>query len=207
MSKSEQYARAAEGWSAGAYADPRTYLEHRARLIVDVGPPLRPGDVVLDLACGDGGLGAALLARGLGYRGVDVTSEMVDAARSLLGDAAVVEVGDLNDYVPSDRVAATTLFRALYYSRDRRELFRRICSYTDKKLVFDLNPRQYPVSDVTRELYAAGFGHVALRPFLVPQTRVLPAAVVSFLRAMERTPMARLLLRVRFTYLVVTWRD
>ncbi len=57
-------------------------------LIVSLGPALEPGDEVLDLACGDGGLGEALLARGLRYRGVDSTPEMVGAARARLGEAS-----------------------------------------------------------------------------------------------------------------------
>ena len=55
--KADQYARQASGWSDEQYADARTYLEHRARVVVVLGPRLRPGDDVLDLACGDGGFG------------------------------------------------------------------------------------------------------------------------------------------------------
>ena len=72
-SKDDQYARQADGWTEDAYADVGAYLAHRAELIERLGPPLRAGDMVLDLACGDGGLGEALLARGLSYRGVDAT--------------------------------------------------------------------------------------------------------------------------------------
>ena len=61
---------------------------HRAELIATLGPALGPGDEVLDLACGDGGLGEDLLARGLRYRGVDSTPEMVEAARARLGGRA-----------------------------------------------------------------------------------------------------------------------
>ena len=74
---------------------------------------------MLDLACGDGGLGAFLLDRGLRYAGVDSEPAMVDAARRRLGDRAAVELGDLNDYDPGRTVAATTVFRAIYYAHDR----------------------------------------------------------------------------------------
>ena len=67
------------------------------------GRRLEPGDEVLDLACGDGALGEALLARGLRYRGVDSTPEMVDAARGGSGRARPIELGDLNDYAPPAR--------------------------------------------------------------------------------------------------------
>ena len=49
-SKEDQYARQASDWTDSAYADVGAYLEHRADLIVSLGPRLAPGDEVLDLA-------------------------------------------------------------------------------------------------------------------------------------------------------------
>jgi trans-aconitate methyltransferase len=205
--KEEQYARQAAGWSDEQYADSSAYLEHRARVVATLGRPLAPGDEVLDLACGDGGFGEQLLALGYGYRGVDATGEMVAAAERRLAGRAPVELGDLNDYEPPAPVAATTVFRAIYYARDRRDFFRRAASYTTRKLVFDLNPRQYALAVVVDDLRAAGLSHVALRPFFVPQTRALPAAAGAVLRAAERSgPLARVALRYRFTYVVAASR-
>ncbi len=207
MTKEDQYARQAEAWTERQYADAASYLAHRANLVVALGPDLGPGDEVLDLACGDGGLGALLLDRGLRYRGVDSTPEMVSAARERLAGRAELAVGDLNDYEPPAPVAATTIFRAIYYARDRRELFCRIASYTESKLVFDLNPRQYELDDVLADLRAAGLLQVVLRPFFVPQTVALPRALVATARTLERSgPLARLALRFRFTYLVAASR-
>ena len=207
MSEREQYARQAEEWTERAYADASAYLAHRAGLVVSLGPRLEPGDEVLDLACGDGGLGDALLERGLHYRGVDSTPEMAAQARLRLGDRARVDVGDLNDYAPPAPVAATTVFRAIYYTHDRRAFFRHVAGYTQQKLVFDLNPRQYRVDDVLADLRAAGLARVELRPFFVPQTVALPRPLVALAKALERTgPLARLALRVRFTYLVAASR-
>lgn len=207
MSERQQYARQAEEWTERAYADARAYLAHRADLIVALGPRLVPGDEVLDLACGDAGLGDLLLERGLRYRGVDSTPEMAAEAGRRLGGRAPVDVGDLNDYVPPVRVAATTVFRAIYYARDRRDFFRHVAGFTEKKLVFDLNPRQYRLDDVLADLGTAGFDHIALRPFFVPQTVALPAPVAVVAKALERSgPLARLALRVRFTYLVAASR-
>ena len=206
--KDDQYARQAEDWTERAYADAATYLAHRAELVIGLGPELMPGDEVLDLACGDGGLGALLVARGLRYRGVDSTAEMVEAAQRRLGDRAVVEAGDLNEYVPPAPVAATTVFRAIYYARDRRAFFRHVAAFTEKKLVFDLNPRQYRLDDVIEDLRAEGFTHIALRPFFMPQTRALPRPAAAIARALERIgPVARLVLRFRFTYLVAASRE
>jgi hypothetical protein len=208
VSEREQYARQAEAWTERSYADAKAYLAHRADLIVTLGPRLESGDEVLDLACGDGGLGEALLGRGLRYRGVDSTPEMAEVAGRRLGDRAAVEVGDLNEYVPPVPVAATTVFRAIYYARDRRAFFAHVAGFTEKKLVFDLNPRQYRLEDVLGDLRAAGLGRVALRPFFVPQTVALPGPVNRVATAFERSgPLARLALRVRFTYLVAASRS
>jgi hypothetical protein len=207
VSEREQYARQAEEWTERAYADARAYLEHRAELVVSLGPRLEPGDEVLDLACGDGGLGDLVVARGLRYRGVDSTPEMAEQARRRLGDRAAVDVGDLNDYVPPGPVAATTVFRAIYYARDRRAFFRHASAFTEKKLVFDLNPRQYSPADVLADLRAAGLGRIALRPFFVPQTFALPAPAVALARTLERSgPLAKLALRFRFSYLIAASR-
>jgi SAM-dependent methyltransferase len=201
MSTWDKYAGGAEGWSDDAYADARTYLARRAELVRTLGPALEPGDVVLDLACGDGGLADFLPDQR--YVGVDASLEMVEAARRRGRD---VVRADLNDYEPDAPVQATTVFRAIYYARDRRALLARIAGYTEKKLVFDLNPRQYRLADVRADLRAAGFDRLALRPFFVPQTRALPRPLARLLRALERSgPVARLVLRARFTYLCAAW--
>ena len=200
--KAGQFAGKAERWSETAYASPDAYLAHRAELVATLGRELAPGDEVLDLACGDGGLGLHLLARGLRYRGVDAEPAMVEAASKLLGEVAAVEQGELDTYEPPAPVAATTVFRAIYYARDRPAFFARARSFTEKKLVFDLNPRQYRVAEIASELETAGFRRFVVRPFLVPQTRRLPGAAVRLAIAAETTPLARLALRRRFTYLV-----
>jgi hypothetical protein len=198
-----KYDPQAEGWSERAYADAHGYLAHRAALVVSQGPPLEPGDTVLDLACGDGALGDFLPA-GIAYRGVDTSEAMVEEGRR---HGRAVELGDLNSYGPPEPVAATTCFRAIYYTRDRQAFFRHVAGYTTRKLVFDLNPRQYRVADVRRDLEAAGWSTLEIRPFFSPQTRSLPGPVAAALRGLERSgPPARLLLRLRFTYLCAAAR-
>lgn len=204
--KLDQYRRKAAGWSEREYGDATRYLARRADLIVSLGPRLQPGDEVLDLACGDGGLGVFLLQRRLRYRGVDVTPEMVSAAGERLGRAAVVEHGTLDEYRPPHPVAATTVFRAIYYTSDRRAFFAGVRTFTTRKLLFDLNPRQYSPAAVRGDLLAAGFDKIVLRPFFVPQRLALPRVAAWGLQALERTgPIARLVLRRRFTYLVAAW--
>ena len=189
-------------WTERAYADPVPYLRHRAELILTLGPPLLAGDRLVDLACGDGGLADFL--PGIEYLGVDADPKMVDEAES---KGRSIVHADLNDFDPDRPVAATTLFRALYYTRDRRAFFWHVGGYSERKIVFDLNPRQYPVADVVADLRAAGLPNVALRPFFVSQTRSLPRLLGSALVTAERCgPLARIALRHRFTYVVAAWR-
>jgi hypothetical protein len=133
---------------------------------------------------------------------------MVEAARARVGDRAEIVLADLNNYRPPAPVACTTCFRAVYYARDRPAFFRNVASYTEKKLVFDLNPRQFRVDDVVTDLRAAGLAHVELHPFFFPQRHGLPRPVAATLKAAERSgDLARALLRVRFSYLVSASRE
>jgi SAM-dependent methyltransferase len=198
----EKYDAHAERWSEVAYADAATYLAHRGELILSLGPALEDGDAVLDLACGDAG--AADHLPGVRYVGVDASAEMVKAAK---GRGRDVVLGDLNDYEPLEPVAVTTCFRAIYYADDRAAFFRRVAEYTERKFVFDLNPRQYRVEEVCADLRAAGFDQLELRPFFSPQHVSLPSPVASALYVLERIgPVARLLLTVRFSYLCAAFR-
>jgi hypothetical protein len=140
----------------------------------------------------------------MAYRGVDESEAMVAEGRQ---NGRTVDLGDLNEFEPPEPVAATTCFRAIYYARDRRAFFRHVAGYTTRKLVFDVNPRQYRLDDIRADLQAAGWTTLELRPFFSPQTRSLPGAAAAALRALERSgPLARLLLRVRFTYLCAAAR-
>jgi SAM-dependent methyltransferase len=198
----------AERWSDAAYANAVVYLAHRAEVVCSLGPPLAPGDLVLDLACGDGALGKLLLSRGLPYVGVDGSAAMVTAARQLLGEAAQIVHADINQYRPPARVAATTLFGALYYVQDRVAFFRRVAEFTEKKFVFNLSPRRFDIHGVTSELLAAGFDRLDFRPFFVPQSVRLPRPLMRLLIAAEHGgPFARGLLRVRFSYICAASRD
>jgi len=189
----EKYRGRVEDWTENAYADAGRYLARRAELVRMLGPELRPGDTVLDLACGDGFLPQQR------YLGVDASPEMVAAG---VGKGRDLIEADLNEYEPPEQVAATTIFRAIYYARDRRELLARVAGYTTRKLVFDLNPRQYRLEDVRADLEAAGLDRLATRPFFTPQTR----APLPGLEALERSgPVARAILRVRFTLICAAW--
>lgn len=197
MTSWDKYGAKAAGWSELQYADSTAYLAHRAELVRTLGPALAAGDTILDLACGDGGLADFLPDQH--YVGIDASDEMVSSGRAR---GRELILADLNEYVPSMPVQATTIFRAIYYAKDRAQLLARIAGYTEKKLVFDLNPRQYRLDDVRADLRAAGFAAVEVQPFFVPQTRALPAALLRLLPFIERSgPIARAVLRYRFTFL------
>jgi len=198
----EKYDTRAERWSEIAYADAATYLAHRGELVLSLGPPLEHGDTVLDLACGDAA--AAEYLPEVRYVGLDASAEMVKAGQRR---GRNVVLGDFNDYEPPEPVAATTCFRAIYYAEDRAAFFRRVAGYTERKFVFDVNPRRYSVEDICVDLRAAGFDRLELRPFFSPQKFSLPRPVASALYALERSgPVARLLLTMRFSYLCAAFR-
>jgi hypothetical protein len=197
-----KYDQRAERWSEIAYADPARYLAHRGELVLSVGPTLEQGDAVLDLACADGSLADHL--PGMRYLGVDASPEMVKAG---VRHGRAVVLGDLNDYEPSEAVAATTCFRAMYYADDRLDFFRRVGAYTERKFVFDLNPRRYRLDQVRSDLRAAGFDQLELRPFFSPQHVAIPRPVAAAFHGLERSgPLARVLLRLRFSYLCAAFR-
>jgi SAM-dependent methyltransferase len=201
---SGKYDELAGRFTEHEYGDPAAYFAHRAAIVVALGPRLEPGDTVLDLACADGSFGPALAAHGLVYRGVDASAPMVEAARARGLDA---EQGDLATYRPAAPVAATAIFRSLHLVPDRPVFFAHVAEFTERKLVFDFNPRRYAPALLRDELHRAGLPHVELHPFFVPQHAALPRPAAAALRALERSgPLARLVLAVRFSYLCAASR-
>jgi hypothetical protein len=199
MSILRKYDEVAERYSASDYADPTAYYARRARLVVEHGPRLKPESTVLDMACGDGGLGPPLLDLGIDYRGVDASEGMVEVAQRALGER--VSVGTF-DYRPAAAVDATTIFRSLYLVPDRPAFFERARSFTRVKLVFDFDPRAQRAEAIVADLRAAGWKRVELRPFLMPQRARLPRPLQALLFRVEPLPGAKALTRVRFPLLV-----
>jgi ubiquinone/menaquinone biosynthesis C-methylase UbiE len=191
-----KYDEVAERYSAQDYADAERYYERRAQLIARA---LEPGATLLDIACGDGGLGRHLLRHGIDYHGVDASARMIEIAQCALGDR--VAVGDF-DHVPPAPVDATTIFRSLYLVPDRRAFLARARSFTRERLIFDLDPRAYDLQELLADVRAAGWGRVEMRPFLQPQRSVLPRAMQRLLYALEPLPGARYLTKVRFPLFV-----
>jgi SAM-dependent methyltransferase len=191
-----KYDAIAERYSEHDYADAERYYARRAKVVAGLVPT---GATLLDIACGDGGLGRHLLELGIDYRGVDASARMVEVARRALGER--VTRGGF-DYAPQAPVDATTIFRSLYLAPDRRAFLAHVHEFTTQRLVFDFDPRVYSTDGVVADLRATGWQHVELRPFLTPQRSALPRVVQSALWALEPLPGARLITRVRFPLLV-----
>ncbi len=186
MSSAEKYDRLAAGFSEREYADAVQYAARRARMIVALGPRARSGQSVLDLGCGDGIMAAPLGDYGLLYSGVDSSEQMVEAARRRHPGLAFA-VSRSEEYEPPAPVDVTICLRAFYYPEDRVAFFRRVGSYTRGKFVFDFRDSVHPRRQIVRELQAAGFSRIELRPFFTPQNRRIPAPALPLLDALERT--------------------
>lgn len=74
------------------------HVEAHRRLLAEALRWIRAGDRVLDLGCGIGLLAEALLAREVGYKGVDLSAEFIRICRERYGGAASFrfECADLN---------------------------------------------------------------------------------------------------------------
>ena len=155
----EKYDAQAAGWTDAAYADPERYLRHRADLVVARRPLAR----ARRRRCSTSPAATRGSRRRCSRTACATrasTSPRRWSQRRASGSAtgSTVVEADLNDYAPPAAVACTTCFRALYYARDRAAFFRHVAVFTEKKLVFDLNPRQFPLEDVVAELAGGGSG-------------------------------------------------
>lgn len=195
MSIVDKYDSLADGFSEHDYADPARYAERRAQLVVELGPRLRSGESVLDLACGDAIMARPLAGYGLRYAGIDASERMIEAA-SARNPGVPFSVAQIEDFEPPEPVDATVCLRAFYHPADRLAFFRHVAGYTRRKFVFDFRPRTHPAEPIVADLRAAGFTSIELRPFFLPQRRRLPGAALPAVYALERTgPLASLVLR------------
>ena len=191
MSIVPKYDAVAESYSAADYADAAAYYARRARMVVERGPRLQRGSTVLDIACGDGGLGQPLLE--LGDRLPRRRREPGDGRRRAAHARRARAPSATFEYVPPEPVEATTIFRSLYLVPDRREFFERVrasharsSSSTSTRARSSLRTRSSPTCE-----RRAG-ERVDLRPFLMPQRARLPRAVQALLfRARAAARLAR----------------
>ena len=189
-----------ETWSDREYADPVPYLRHRGGGDRVAGAAARAGRPALSTSP------AATVGSPTSCPGSSTSASTPTRrwSRRRAEGPRRSSHADLNEFEPDRPVAATTIFRAIYYARDRRAFLRHVAGYTERKLVFDLNPRQYRLEDVARRPARGGWPESRMRPVLRPaDASRSPARWAAALVAAERSgPLARLALRYRFTYLV-----
>lgn len=88
------------------FVEPAVFVPRRRSefLVERASALLSPGSVVVDLCCGSGAIGAALLSSvdGIDLYATDIEPRAVACARRNLGDAGQVFEGDLYDSLPAD---------------------------------------------------------------------------------------------------------
>jgi SAM-dependent methyltransferase len=185
MSSDDKYDALAEGFSEREYADPQGYAVARARVIVELGPRLEPGDTVIDLGCADAIMAEPLVDRGLVYTGLDASERMIEAARARHPGSSYV-VARMEEYRPHEPFDAVICLRSFYQPADRTAFFEGVAGYARKKFVFDFRPRVYSPVALESDLRAAGFSRIEMHPFFVPQRHRLPGVAVDLLVSAER---------------------
>jgi SAM-dependent methyltransferase len=170
----EQFDADAPGWTERMYARPEEDMRRRARLITGWGTPLKAGDSVLELGCGDGSLSCFLAKQGLRVTGLDISRGMIDEARRRaaregvtvefhVGDADAPEVGGTFD-------AAISFMGAFFmYVDDPRASLEKLSPRVRKKVILDWNHRSActPV-EAARMVADVGFNRVEWRPWFLP---------------------------------------
>jgi trans-aconitate methyltransferase len=101
-------------WDAAGYARTASFVPRLGAPLVDRLNP-RPGELVLDVGCGDGVLTASLVARGATVIGIDSSPEMIAAARARGVDARLLAVETL---ALPERFDAAFSNAALHWVRD-----------------------------------------------------------------------------------------
>jgi ubiquinone/menaquinone biosynthesis C-methylase UbiE len=86
---------------------------------------IRPGDVLLDVGCGDGLIGLGALDRGARVIFSDVSAELLDDCRAIAGDEAEYRVADVTDLGDLEADVVTTR-SVLIYVPDKAQAFREL---------------------------------------------------------------------------------
>ncbi|HET8579917.1 MAG TPA: class I SAM-dependent methyltransferase [Nitrospiraceae bacterium] len=205
-----KYDRLADQFAERSYANLAFYMHRQLEIATSWGPPVRPGDSILELGCGDGYLAQLFLQYGVRYRGVDVSPQMIAMGRrrsrdsGVLGDFMVADVGDMPLTESFDAVVSYmgTFFT---YVQSPVAVLKRLRPLIHKKLLVDLNPRRdMPVERAIALLGEAGFRNVVWRPFLVPKEKRLPDWLLKTFVLCEEIPLVRSVpLRWKFSCLLM----
>ncbi len=119
-------ALSADNWDPAQY---NRFAAERARPFWDLVELLRPVDrpIAVDLGCGDGRLTAALHSKIGAERttGIDRSSAMLSAARSMAGDGLTFELGDLGEWDEPGSVDIVVANASLHWVPDHHTLLGR----------------------------------------------------------------------------------
>lgn len=194
MRLDDKYSQLAGHFTERSYSSPQQFMGRRVEVTMSWGPPLRTGDSVLELGCGDGYLGCLLTKRGLHYTGMDFAQGMVDAAKQRMaaeGADGRCFVMNLNNLHLQESFEAVVAFCRTFfaYAESPDVVLQTLRPYVRKKLIVDWN-HYSPVQlgDAVKMVRRAGFKGVRCRPFLVPMKRTLPPLWQEFLYRLERVP-------------------
>ena len=205
LAVAEKYDRIADGFAERSWANLAYDMEHRLRVATTWGTPLRSGDQVLELGCGDGYLAQLFIRHGLSYRGLDISPRMISMAERRFaptGAAPRFDIGNAAQLRLSEPVDAVVSYMGAFFTfvENPQPLLHQLRPYIRKKIVLDLNPRgRITLRSAIEMLAAAGFVKIAWRPFFVPMTVKLPGVVLQALSLCENLPGLRSLpLRWRF---------
>jgi hypothetical protein len=134
---------------------------------------------------------------------------MIAAAQRRLSGSEVrasFRVVDVEQFSLTQPVDAAVSYMGAFFTfvHDPLALLQRIRPYIRKKIIVDLNPRgRITIPNAMGMLKTAGFQNTAWRPFFVPVSMSLPAAVLTTLSVCENVPVLRgLPLRWKFNVLL-----
>ncbi len=113
---------AAQAWSAETYDRNARFVSDLAGEVVAWLDP-KPGEHILDLGCGDGALTEKLVALGLEVEGIDLSEDMLKAARAR---GLNVRLGDATTFTVDHPVDAVFSNAVLHWVRDPVAAIRRI---------------------------------------------------------------------------------
>jgi SAM-dependent methyltransferase len=171
-----KFSALSRGWSEREYRDPSGFMRRRAALVREWGTPLRPGDRVLELGCGDGALSCMLASEGFDVTGVDISEGMIEEARRRAereSSAARFEVADSDALKTAEPFDAVVSFMSAFftYTENPSEFLARVAPRVRKKVIVDWNFRSpCAFEEAARALEHAGLRQIEWRPWFVPHT-------------------------------------
>ena len=171
-----KFSAISRGWSEREYGDLSGFMRRRAAWVREWGAPLRPGDRILELGCGDGALSCMLASEGFDVTGVDISQGMIEEAKrraEIESSTARFEVADSDTLNAAEPFDAVVSFMGAFftYTENPTEFLSRIAPLVRKKVMVDWNFRSpHTFFEAARALEEAGLCNVEWRPWLVPHT-------------------------------------